>query len=132
VLPTDSMSNPENQIFHCAYLSQTDQVPDTFAMLGYETDRILTEALSSSPWEAGQLRARLKTINFEGLCGPTSMDITTHTVTSSLYLRQVQVYCKTQFWMNYRRLITSARACLLYIAASKPAGSIFTFAFSFN
>ncbi len=86
--------SPEHQAFLAAYRNESKQAPDPFALLGYETAQLVTEALNGAGKEALQedrLKAALSTSRFTGPRGLIAMDPTTQsTGGGALYLREVQ------------------------------------------
>lgn len=83
--------SPENQAFLASYRNQD---PDAFALLGYETAQLVTEALNATGEGALQietLKAALSVARFTGPHGLVAMDPNTQsTAGRPLYLREVQ------------------------------------------
>jgi|GEM_PF-711825 len=86
--------SPEHQAFLAAYRNESKQAPDPFALLGYETAQLVTEALNGAGKEALQadrLKAAFSTSRFTGPRGLIAMDPTTRsTGGGALYLREVR------------------------------------------
>jgi branched-chain amino acid transport system substrate-binding protein len=86
--------SPEQQAFLAAYRNGGKQTPDAFALLGYETAQLVSEAVSGAGKDAIQtekLKGALSTARFTGPRGPIAMDPTTQsTGGGALYLREVQ------------------------------------------
>jgi branched-chain amino acid transport system substrate-binding protein len=87
---SSSLTTPENRAFMLAYQRRTGHAADAFAALGYDTARLITEALNlaGDRRDGDRLRQALGAVEFTGPRGPIKMDQLTRTVNSSLYLRQ--------------------------------------------
>jgi branched-chain amino acid transport system substrate-binding protein len=86
--------SPEKRAFVSAYRYESKQAPDAFALLGYETAQLVTEALNTVAADVPQverLKAALSTTRFTGPRGPIAMDPATQSTSGGkLYLREVQ------------------------------------------
>ena len=79
----------DNLGFTAAYSSATGQAPDAFALLGYETARLVSDALDRSSQDYSILEA-LASARFTGPRGEVVMDSRTHSTIGPLYLREVR------------------------------------------
>lgn len=86
-----SLSTPANQQFHSAYRSYAARPADPFALLGYDTARLIGAALSQADAadRAGLLSA-LGRAAYLGPRGPVAMDPQTRLAASGRFLRQIE------------------------------------------
>jgi branched-chain amino acid transport system substrate-binding protein len=86
--------NPENGAFLAAYRYESRLAPGPFALLGYETAQLVTEALNSASADVSQVRdlkATLSTAEITGPRGGIAMNPATQSTSGGpLYLREVQ------------------------------------------
>ncbi|HEX9440575.1 MAG TPA: ABC transporter substrate-binding protein, partial [Roseiflexaceae bacterium] len=70
----------------------TGRTADAFAALGYDTARLIAEALNlaGEQRDSERLRQALGAVEFTGPRGPIKMDQLTRTANSPLYLRQTR------------------------------------------
>lgn len=79
-----------NRQFHSAYRQQVGRAADPFALLGYDTARLLTTALSQAdPADRGGLVAALTTAAYLGPRGMVTMDPGTRSAHSDRFLRRI-------------------------------------------
>jgi branched-chain amino acid transport system substrate-binding protein len=89
---SSSLNTPENRAFMLAYQRRTGRAADAFAALGYDTARLIAEALNLAGErpDSERLRQALGAVEFTGPRGHIKMDQLTRTVNSPLYLRQTR------------------------------------------
>jgi branched-chain amino acid transport system substrate-binding protein len=90
---TSDLANTENLRFVRTYRNQTGQTPDCFALLGFETAKLIATAATTAPPAAGHnaaFRNALAAARFAGARGAVAMDGRTREVTGPLYLRKVK------------------------------------------
>jgi branched-chain amino acid transport system substrate-binding protein len=84
---------PENKAFVHSYRERTGRHADAFSMLGYETARLIMQAVHAVSGETRKtdaLIAALGDAQFASPRGRFKMDSRTHTSRSPLYLREVE------------------------------------------
>jgi branched-chain amino acid transport system substrate-binding protein len=86
------LDTPENARFKAAYLERFGVIPDVFAVQGYDTGRVIVEALNATQGdtETAGLIAALDGLSFESPRGPFALDATTQAPRHHMYLREVQ------------------------------------------
>jgi len=83
----------ENRAFTAAFRRATGGDPDGFAVLGYETARLIAGAVATSPADGDPLDglgAALRVTALETPRGRVAMDPATHLTRAPLYLREVR------------------------------------------
>ena len=88
-----SLQTPENEAFGVAYLESTGRPADSFAVLGYDTGRLIIEALNAVRGDEGQSQVLIDALErtaFDSPRGPLVMDRSTHNAGTPLYLREVR------------------------------------------
>lgn len=86
------LDNPENQVFLVAYQIQNGRPADIFAVLGFDTARLIAEGVETAGGDLDQtdrLVAALEMVRFNGPRGLVTVDPGAHIVSTPLYLRQV-------------------------------------------
>lgn len=88
-----TLDNPENRAFTAAYQKAFGRPASVFAMQGYDTARVIVEALNAVGGDTGnksRLIEALATVRFESPRGPVAFDPATHHVVQNIYLREVK------------------------------------------
>jgi branched-chain amino acid transport system substrate-binding protein len=80
----------DNQAFVEAFRELTGRPADAFAVLGYDTARLVLEAVNATEGDLGQLAQALRGIEFRGPRGLVRMDPRTQQARTPLYLREVR------------------------------------------
>jgi len=88
---SDSLNTEENKTFISAFKGTTGKRADAFALLGYDTARLIGEALKATGGKTttGVLREAFRAVQFESPRGPISIHPDTHCMTGPLYIREV-------------------------------------------
>ncbi len=84
---------PENQKFVQAYRRRFNRVPSVYAMQGYDTARVIVEAVSALKGDVSnkdRLIEALEGVRFRGPRGLFEFDPKTHQVIQNIYVRQVR------------------------------------------
>lgn len=84
---------PENQKFVQAYRRRFNRVPSVYAMQGYDTARVIVEAVSVLKGDVSnkdRLIEALEGVRFRGPRGLFEFDPKTHQVIQNIYVRQVR------------------------------------------
>lgn len=90
VLPwAGGLATVENAAFVAAYREQTGRTPDAFALLGYDTARLVAAGLQAAG-RAGGLRQALAGLRLSSPRGSLRMDAASQQTRSPLYLREVR------------------------------------------
>lgn len=87
-----NLQNSANRTFTGAYTDRTGYQPGAFAVLGYDTARMVVEAVKATGGEAhdrGRLARALEGVRFDSPRGLLEMDPLTHSVRTPIYLREV-------------------------------------------
>jgi branched-chain amino acid transport system substrate-binding protein len=89
---SSSLKNPENKSFIKSYKKLMGRYPDALGLLGYETARMIAEAVhmaGDTNCSGNQLAMNLKTTQFDSPRGDISIDPDTHQAKTPLYLLKV-------------------------------------------
>lgn len=84
---------PENQRFVQAYRRRFNRVPSVYAMQGYDTARVIVEAVNALKGDTAnkeRLVEALEGVRFRGPRGLFEFDPRTHQVVQNIYVRQVR------------------------------------------
>ncbi len=87
------LDNPENKAFTKAYKERTGRDANVFAMQGYDTARVIVEAVNTLEGDTSntdQLIEAIAAVKFNSPRGEFKFDPQTHNVINHVYLRQVQ------------------------------------------
>jgi branched-chain amino acid transport system substrate-binding protein len=86
------LANAENQKFVADYKAKYNLTPDVFAVQGYDTGRVIVEALNATQGDAAsdKLIETLGGINFASPRGSFALDSATQAPRHHIYLREVQ------------------------------------------
>lgn len=85
-----TLAMPEQQTFLTTYRAFAGESADAFAALGYDTGRMLVEALrDSSNADTASISERMMSLSFVGSRGPLTMHTDTRDVLSPIYLQKV-------------------------------------------
>ncbi|MFQ5859828.1 MAG: ABC transporter substrate-binding protein [Anaerolineae bacterium] len=87
------LDNPENKAFTKTYKERTNRDANVFAMQGYDTARVIVEALNAlggDTSDTGKLIEAIGAVQFKSPRGEFKFDPETHNVINHVYLRQVQ------------------------------------------
>jgi len=89
---TPDLPTPENALFREGYTARTGERPDSFAMLGYDTARLIVQALADTGGTGrhDNLRDALRKAKWSSPRGAMRMDPATHTTSGPVYLREVR------------------------------------------
>lgn len=93
-----SLATAANRTFTAAYQAQTGRTADVFALLGYDSIRMLAQAIESVGGDVRQvhrLSQRLSDMQLDSPRGTLRMNADTGTIESPLYLREVQQHGST-------------------------------------
>lgn len=82
---SSDLATAENRRFVAAYRAQTGQTPELFALLGYETARLIAAAATGTG-KGLSLREALASASFVGPRGAVAMDGATRETTGPVYL----------------------------------------------
>jgi len=89
----DSLNTPENRAFVAAYQAYTRRPANPFAVLGYDTARLIAVSLSAVDGDirdAASFQKALRGAAFTGPRGSVKMNPATQELRSPLYLREVR------------------------------------------
>ncbi len=89
-----TLDNPENKKFVEEWRAKYKREPSVFAMAGYDTARVIVEALNKSNGDTSDKDALVKIIEgikFASPRGPFEFDPATHNVINTIYLREVKL-----------------------------------------
>ncbi len=89
----DTLDTPENKAFVAAFKKKFNREPDAYALQGYDTARVIVEALNKVQGNTGDKQALIKAIeqvSFTSPRGPFSFDPDTHNVVQNIYIREVK------------------------------------------
>jgi branched-chain amino acid transport system substrate-binding protein len=87
------LDNPENKAFTKAYKDRTGKDANVFAMQGYDTGRVIVEALNALQGDTSntdKVIEALAAVKFKSPRGEFKFDPNTHNVINPIYVRQVQ------------------------------------------
>ena len=87
------LDNPENKAFTKAYKERTGKDANVFAMQGYDTGRVIVEALNALQGDTSntdKVIEALAGVKFKSPRGEFKFDADTHNVINPIYVRQVQ------------------------------------------
>lgn len=87
------LDTPENKEFTAAYKARTGKDANVFALQGYDTARVIVEALNGTQGNTSDVDKLAETIggvSFTSPRGPFRMDPNTHNVIQHIYAREVQ------------------------------------------
>ncbi|HTI69859.1 MAG TPA: ABC transporter substrate-binding protein [Candidatus Limnocylindria bacterium] len=87
-----SLDLPENHSFTSAFQQQTTRSADSFALLGYETGKLVAQAIAKSGTDADDPESLIQSLesgSFASPRGKVAMDPVSHVLGGPLYLRQV-------------------------------------------
>ena len=87
------LDNPENKAFTKAYKERTGKNANVFAMQGYDTARVIVEAVNALEGDTSntdKLIEAIAAVRFKSPRGEFKFDPKTHNVINHVYLRQVQ------------------------------------------
>jgi branched-chain amino acid transport system substrate-binding protein len=87
-----SLDNAENKAFTAAYQKAFNRPASVFALQGYDTARVIAEALNRTGGDASnkeRLTEALKAVRFESPRGPFAFDPATNHVRQNIYVRRV-------------------------------------------
>jgi branched-chain amino acid transport system substrate-binding protein len=88
-----SLDTHANRRFVSDYRKRFHAEPDVYAVMGYDTGRVIVEALQAVGGDVSdrqRLTAALRTIQFESPRGPFRLDPETHNPIQTIYVREVQ------------------------------------------
>lgn len=94
----DALADDANRTFTAAYQAQTGRTADVFALLGYDSIRMLAQAIESVGGDVRQvhrLSQRLNDMQLDSPRGTLRMNADTGTIESPLSLREVQQHGST-------------------------------------
>lgn len=87
------LDNPENKAFTAGYKDRTGNDANVFAMQGYDTGRVIVEALNALQGDTSntdKFIEALAAVKFKSPRGEFKFDPETHNVINPIYARQVQ------------------------------------------
>src|SRR5262249_14177794 len=87
------LDNPVNAKFTADYKTRTGKDANVFAMQGYDTARLIVEAVNATQGNTSdkdKLVAAIGGVTFDGPRGTFKMDPNTHNVIQHIYIRDVQ------------------------------------------
>lgn len=87
------LDNPENKAFTEAYKERTDKAANVFAMQGYDTARVIAEAINALEGDTSdtdKLIEAIAAVKFKSPRGEFKFDPETHNVINPIYVREVQ------------------------------------------
>lgn len=86
------LNTAENRSFSTTFRARMGQAPDAFALLGYETARLITEAAfaTGGDTQGDKFATALAGVQFQSPRGSWRMDAASRTPSTPLYLREVQ------------------------------------------
>jgi branched-chain amino acid transport system substrate-binding protein len=88
-----TLDNPENKKFVEEYQKRTNRVADVFAVQGYDTARVIVDALNKVQGDMSKtddLINAFGSAEFASPRGSFKMDSNTHNVINTIYIREVQ------------------------------------------
>lgn len=88
-----TLDNPENAAFKAAFEARTGQGANVFAVQGYDTARVIVDALNAVQGDLSKtddLIGAFGAAEFASPRGPFKMDANTHNVINPFYVREVQ------------------------------------------
>ncbi len=88
-----TLQTPENLAFVRAYRARWERDATVYAMQGYDTARVIVEALNAAGGDTtnkSRLIEAMTNVRFTSPRGPISFDPETHNVVQTLYVRQVR------------------------------------------
>ncbi|MEO5931913.1 MAG: ABC transporter substrate-binding protein [Candidatus Kapaibacterium sp.] len=94
-----ALQTAENQEFTERYRAKMGQLPNAFALLGYDSARIVAEALTALDGDTGrpsEIIDALRRVKFDSPRGPLTIASGTQSVITPLYLREVRTVNGTQ------------------------------------
>jgi branched-chain amino acid transport system substrate-binding protein len=87
------LDNPENKAFTKAYKDRTGKDANVFAMQGYDTARVIVEAVNAvegNTTDTNKFIEALEGVKFKSPRGEFKFDPKTHNVINRIYVREVQ------------------------------------------
>jgi branched-chain amino acid transport system substrate-binding protein len=87
-----SLDTDQNRAFVAAYRQQSGRSPDIFAVLGYDSARLLVEILQRAGWEPNRserLQQTFRSVECDSPRGRLRMHAQTSSTSGPLYLREV-------------------------------------------
>ncbi|HZU07872.1 MAG TPA: ABC transporter substrate-binding protein [Chloroflexota bacterium] len=88
-----TLDTPENRAFVQAYRQRFNKDPDVYAMQGYDTGRVIVEAINQTQGDTSnkdRLVEVITGIKFTSPRGPFEFDPETHNVVQNIYAREVR------------------------------------------
>lgn len=88
------LNNPQNKKFVKEYTKKFKTNPNVYAVQGYDTGRVIVEALNKTGGNTGnkqKLIEVIKNIKFASPRGPFEFDKITHNVIQNIYIREVKL-----------------------------------------
>jgi branched-chain amino acid transport system substrate-binding protein len=81
-----SLDTPENKTFQAAYQAKHGKVASEFAVQGYDSARLIIEAIRVSGGDKAAFVAALSKVSFNGPRGPLQIDPATNNVVQNIYI----------------------------------------------
>ncbi|MFQ5622011.1 MAG: ABC transporter substrate-binding protein [Paracoccaceae bacterium] len=81
-----TLDTPENKAFVAAFQEATGKVPSEFAAQGYDSGRVLVEAMKAGATDRASIAAALAKVNYTGPRGPLQIDPATNNVVQNIYV----------------------------------------------
>lgn len=81
-----TLDTPENKAFVAAFKAKFNRVPSEFAVQGYDSARVLLEAIKGGGKDRASLTAALAKVKYTGPRGPLEIDPATNNIVQNIYV----------------------------------------------
>jgi branched-chain amino acid transport system substrate-binding protein len=81
-----TLDTPENKAFVEKFKAKTTRLPSEYAVQGYDTGRVLVEAIKSGAKDRASIAAAVPKVKYTGPRGPLQIDPATNNIVQNIYI----------------------------------------------